>query len=74
MEDDGELIEDASRPKRRIILATQLMQQLFPPPPPVLLSTEAILNYETVAFYAARLAHGDACNLVSCASHRKSNL
>ncbi|XP_076938642.1 uncharacterized protein LOC143606917 isoform X1 [Bidens hawaiensis] len=74
VEDDGELIEDASRPKRRIILATQLMQQLFPPPPPVLLSTEAILNYETVAFYAARLAHGDACNLVSCASHRKSNL
>ncbi|XP_076954010.1 uncharacterized protein LOC143628259 [Bidens hawaiensis] len=74
VEDDGELIEEAPRPKRRIILATQLMQQLFPPPPSGLLSTEAILNHEAVAFYAARLALGDACNLVSCVSHRKSNL
>ncbi|KAI7741205.1 hypothetical protein M8C21_026494, partial [Ambrosia artemisiifolia] len=74
VEDDGQLIEDIPRPKRRIILATQLMQQLFPPPPPVFLSTKATSNYESVAFYASRLALGDACNLVSCVSHKKSNL
>ncbi|KAK9075484.1 hypothetical protein SSX86_003808 [Deinandra increscens subsp. villosa] len=74
VEDDGELIIDVPRPKRRVILTTHLMQQLFPPPPPTLLSTEATSNYESVAFYAARLALGDACNLVSCVSHRNSNL
>lgn len=65
VEDDGELIEDVPRPKRRIILSTQLMQQLLPPPPARILSTDATSNYETVAFYASRLALGDACNLVS---------
>ncbi|KAJ0751238.1 hypothetical protein HanLR1_Chr05g0191271 [Helianthus annuus] len=50
------------------------MQQLFPPPPSTLLSTDATLNYESMAFYAARLALGDACNLVSCGSPSKSNL
>ncbi|KAI7729059.1 hypothetical protein M8C21_004326 [Ambrosia artemisiifolia] len=74
VDDDGELIEDVPRPKRRIILSTQLMQQLFPPPPSSLLSTDATLNYESFAFYAARLALGDACNLVSCVSHSESNL
>ncbi|KAK9080407.1 hypothetical protein SSX86_000165 [Deinandra increscens subsp. villosa] len=71
---DGELIEDVPRPKRRIILSTLLMQQLFPPPPSTLFSTDATLNYESFAFYAARLALGDACNLVSCVSHSESNL
>ncbi|KAM0043991.1 hypothetical protein Hdeb2414_s0010g00347921 [Helianthus debilis subsp. tardiflorus] len=74
VEDDGNLIEYVPRPKRRIIVATQLMQQLFPPPPPALLSTEATSNYESVVFYASRLALGDACNLVSCVSQRKSDL
>ncbi|KAK1435849.1 hypothetical protein QVD17_01620 [Tagetes erecta] len=71
---DGYLIENVPRPKRRIILATQLMQQLFPPPPHTIISSEATSNYESVAFYAARLALGDACNLVSFVSHRESNL
>lgn len=65
VEDDGEVIEDVPRPKRRIIITTQLMQQLFPAPPATILSTDATLNYESVAFNAARLALGDACNLVS---------
>lgn len=65
MEDDGEVIEDVPRQKRRIILSTQLMQQLFPPPPATILSTDATLSYESVAFYAARKALGTACNLVS---------
>ncbi|KAI3686542.1 hypothetical protein L1987_80221 [Smallanthus sonchifolius] len=71
--DDGELNEDVPKPKRRIILSTQLMQQLFPPPPTTLLLTDATSNYENMAFYAARLALGDACNLVSCVSHSESN-
>ncbi|KAL8256371.1 hypothetical protein R6Q59_031438 [Mikania micrantha] len=70
VEDDGELIEDVPKPKRRIILATHIMQQLFPPPP-TFLSTEATSNYESVVFYAARLALGDVCNLVSSVSHRE---
>ncbi|KAK1407347.1 hypothetical protein QVD17_38961 [Tagetes erecta] len=74
VEDDGELIGDVPRPKRRIILSTQLMQQLFPPPPSTLLSTDAISNYESVVFCASRLALGDACNLVSCVIHSQSNL
>ncbi|KAL8244145.1 hypothetical protein R6Q59_010403 [Mikania micrantha] len=74
VDDDGDLIEDAKRPKRRIILSTQLMNQLFPPPLSTLLSTDATSNYESVAFYAARLALGDACNLVSCVSNSESNL
>ncbi|KAM0018949.1 hypothetical protein Hdeb2414_s0026g00679871 [Helianthus debilis subsp. tardiflorus] len=74
VEDDGALVEYVPRPKRRIIFSTQLMQQLFPPPPSTLLSTDATLNYESMAFYAARLALGDACNLVSCGSPSKSNL
>ncbi|XP_076903709.1 uncharacterized protein LOC143558833 [Bidens hawaiensis] len=72
--DDGIIIEDVPRPKRRIILSTQLMQQLFPPPPFTLLSTDAASNYESVAFYASRLALGDACNLVSCVAHSEPNL
>ncbi|XP_024976161.1 uncharacterized protein LOC112514072 isoform X1 [Cynara cardunculus var. scolymus] len=68
VEDDGEVIEDAHpmpRPKRRIILTTQLMQQLFPAPPATVLSTDSTSSYGSVAFHAARLALGDACNLVS---------
>ncbi|XP_076905139.1 uncharacterized protein LOC143560807 [Bidens hawaiensis] len=72
--DDGIIIEDVPRTKRRIILSTQLMQQLFPPPPFTLLSTDAASNYESVAFYASRLALGDACNLVSCVSHSEPTL
>ncbi|KAL8198135.1 hypothetical protein R6Q57_030045 [Mikania cordata] len=70
VEDDGELIRDVPKPKRRIILATHIMQRLFPPPP-TFLSTEATSNYESVIFYASRLALGDVCNLVSCVSHRE---
>lgn len=74
MDGDGEVIEDIPRPKRRIIVATQLMQQLFPPPAVTLLSTDATSSYESVAFYVSRLALGDTCNLVSCVSNSESNL
>nr|GEV40307.1 histone deacetylase 9-like [Tanacetum cinerariifolium] len=72
VEDDGELIEDVPRANRRIILSTQLMQQVLPSPPTTVLSRDSTLSYESVTFYAARLALGNACNLVS--SHSGSNL
>ncbi|KAI3673361.1 hypothetical protein L6452_39479 [Arctium lappa] len=68
VEDDGEVIEDVHpmpRPKRRIMLTAHLMQQLFPPPPATVLSTDSTSSYASVAFHAARLALGDACNVVS---------
>ncbi|KAJ9568166.1 hypothetical protein OSB04_004132 [Centaurea solstitialis] len=70
---DGEVIEGIHpmpRPKRRIILTTQLMQQLFPPPPAALLSTDSISSFKSVAFHAARLALGNACNVVSSVRSR----
>ncbi|GJW43511.1 hypothetical protein Tco_0072310 [Tanacetum coccineum] len=72
VEDDGELIEDVPRAKRRIILSTHLMQQVFPSPPTTVLSRDATSSYKSVTFYVVRLTLGDACNLVSF--HSGSNL
>lgn len=69
MEDEAEMIEDGlirHRPKRRLILSTQLMQQLFRPPPLAVLSADAISSHETAAYLVARLALGDACSVVPC--------
>lgn len=69
VEDEAEIIEDILpilRPKRRLILSTQLMQQLLHPPPAVVLSSDATSQYESVAYFAARLALGDACSAVAC--------
>lgn len=52
--------------KRRLVLSTQLMQQLLRPAPVAILSADATSNYDSVAYFAARLALGDACNLASC--------
>ncbi|KAJ4960749.1 hypothetical protein NE237_020659 [Protea cynaroides] len=68
VEDDAEMIEDAQplvRPRRRLILTTQLMQQLFRPSPASILSAEATSNYESVIYFVAKLALGDACSLFS---------
>ncbi|GAA0147044.1 hypothetical protein LIER_06842 [Lithospermum erythrorhizon] len=52
--------------KRRVTLATQLMQQLLSPPKSALLSSEAELNYDGVAYSVSRLALGEACSLLPC--------
>ncbi|XP_059640437.1 uncharacterized protein LOC132282703 [Cornus florida] len=69
IEDEAEMIEDGPpmlRPKRRLILTTQLMQQLFRPPPAAVLSADAGSNYESILYSVARLALGSACSLISC--------
>lgn len=66
---ETEITEDGQpvlRPKRRLILTTQLMQQLFLPPPVAILSADASLKYETMAYFVARRALGNACSLNSC--------
>ncbi|XP_021893250.1 uncharacterized protein LOC110811153 [Carica papaya] len=68
LEDEAEVFEDCSalfRSKRRLILTTQLMQQLFHPPPASVLSLDATPHYETVAYFIARAALGDACSTLS---------
>lgn len=69
MEDETEMIEDGPsmpRPRRRLILATQLMQQLFRSLPAAILSADAFSEFESVAYCSAKLALGDACSLISC--------
>ncbi|KAA8541020.1 hypothetical protein F0562_024842 [Nyssa sinensis] len=69
VEDEAEMVEDGPpmlKPKRRLILTTQLMQQLFCPPPAGVLSADASVNHETLAYFVARLALRDACSLISC--------
>ncbi|XP_059642164.1 uncharacterized protein LOC132284110 [Cornus florida] len=69
VEDGAETIEDGSpmlRPKKRLILTTQLMQQLFHPPTEAVLSADAACNYESLICLVARLSMGDACSLISC--------
>nr|XP_027123505.1 uncharacterized protein LOC113740178 isoform X1 [Coffea arabica] len=76
VEDDVELMEDGSlmlKPKRRLILTTQLMQKLLRPPPAAILSLDANLEYESVGYSISRLALGDACSLVSL-TNDKSNM
>ncbi|XP_057491302.1 uncharacterized protein LOC130777023 [Actinidia eriantha] len=69
VEDETEMIENAQpllRLRKRLMRTTQLMQQVFSPAPAVILSADATSNYDSVAYYAAKLALGDACNLSSC--------
>lgn len=69
MGDEAETIDDRLcklRPKRRLILSTQLMQQLFCPPPLAVFSADASSSYETVAYLVARLALRDACSVIPC--------
>ncbi|XP_057482238.1 uncharacterized protein LOC130769097 isoform X2 [Actinidia eriantha] len=69
VEDETEMIENAQplpRLRKRLVRTTQLMQQVFSPAPAAILSADATSNYNSVAYYAAKLALGDACNLSSC--------
>lgn len=69
VEDEAEMVEDALpglKLKRRLILTTQLMQQMLHPPPSAVLSSDATSQYESVAYFSARLTLGDACSAVSC--------
>lgn len=54
------------RPKRRLVLTTQLIQQLLRPPSAAVLFADASLCYESVAYFVSRLALGDACSAISC--------
>ncbi|KAL3528458.1 hypothetical protein ACH5RR_007780 [Cinchona calisaya] len=77
VEEDVELMEDGSlmlKPKRRLILTTQLMQQLFRPPPAAILSLDANLDYESVAYSISRLALSDACGVVSLTNDKSHTL
>ncbi|KAB1201298.1 hypothetical protein CJ030_MR0G004418 [Morella rubra] len=70
VEDEAEIFEDGPlmlRPKRRLILTTQLTQQLLCPPPAAVLSADSSSHYESVAYFMARSALGDACSAISCA-------
>jgi hypothetical protein len=69
VEDDDEMVDDGlpvHRSKRRLILTTQLMQILLHPPPASILSADAILHYESAAFFVSRSTLGDACSTLSC--------
>ncbi|KAL6521693.1 hypothetical protein OROGR_018262 [Orobanche gracilis] len=54
-----------TRAKRRLISTTQLMQQVFRPAPVIILCSDASPNCDCVAYFAARLALGDAWGLTS---------
>ncbi|KAK3005954.1 hypothetical protein RJ639_017657, partial [Escallonia herrerae] len=73
VEDVAEMIEDMLpllRPKKRLILTTQLMQQVLRPAPATFLAGGASSNCESVAYISARLALGDACSL-TCNYHTR---
>ncbi|XAR51667.1 hypothetical protein NMG60_11006359 [Bertholletia excelsa] len=68
VEDQTEMIEGIQafmRPKKRLVLTTQLMQLVFRPAPASFLSADASSNYDSVSYFAAKLVLGDACNLIS---------
>lgn len=62
--DNSEDLLPMIRPKRRLLLTTQLMQQVFQPPSVAVLSLDASLNYEVIVYSLARSVLGDACSLV----------
>lgn len=69
VEDELEMVDDGlpvHRSKRRLLLTTQLMQILLHPPLALILSADAILHYETAAYFVARSTLGDACSTFSC--------
>lgn len=63
MIEDGPLVP---RARRRFILTTQLMQQLLPSIPAPILAAEVTSGHESVTYFLAKSALGDACSLISC--------
>ncbi|KAK9116489.1 hypothetical protein Sjap_015436 [Stephania japonica] len=82
VEDEAEMDDGLLpiRPRRRLIFTTQLMHQLFRPPSASILSADVKSNYETVTYYIAKLALGEACGLItssrseSCSSAPNENI
>ncbi|OWM90380.1 hypothetical protein CDL15_Pgr014682 [Punica granatum] len=75
MEDETETNEDglpSLRPRKRLILTTQLMQQLLRPPPAPFLAGDARSHYENVTYCVSKLALGDACQAIHYSSHDPS--
>ncbi|KAF5480205.1 hypothetical protein F2P56_000971 [Juglans regia] len=71
-EDQAELIEDWQsmlRPKKRLILTTQIMQQLLCPAPTSILSAKGDSQYDVLGYFVAKLSLGDACSLTSFTSN-----
>ncbi|KAK6128622.1 hypothetical protein DH2020_037635 [Rehmannia glutinosa] len=63
---EAEVVEEllpVNRAKRRLISTTQLLQQVFRSAPAVILCSDASANCVYVAYFAARLALGDAWSL-----------
>ncbi|KAK4801156.1 hypothetical protein SAY86_021643 [Trapa natans] len=54
----------SQRPKRRLILTSQLMQQLLRPPPAPFLAGDGRSQYENVTYCVNKSAVGDACRAV----------
>lgn len=78
MEDGGETNKDglpSPRPKKRLILTTQLMQQLLRPPPAPFLAGDSRSHYENVTYCVSKSALGDACDAIdfSCNNSSKTN-
>ncbi|KAM0039956.1 hypothetical protein Hdeb2414_s0012g00388041 [Helianthus debilis subsp. tardiflorus] len=66
LKEDAEALGYSTRmvpSKKRVILSTQLMQVLFRPAPAAILSDDDPKCYNTLTYFAARLALGDACSL-----------
>ena len=63
MMEDCSLIPQA---RKRLILTTQLMQQLLPPVPAPILAAKVTSAHETLTYFLAKSALGDACSLISC--------
>ncbi|KAJ0457477.1 hypothetical protein HanIR_Chr15g0774161 [Helianthus annuus] len=66
LKEDAEALGYSTRmvpSKKRVILSTQLMQVLFRPAPAAIPSDDAPKCYNTLTYFAARLALGDACSL-----------
>lgn len=61
--DSSEDLLPMIRPKRRLVLTTQLMQQVFQPPSAAVLSLDASSNSEVIVYSLARSVLGDACSL-----------
>lgn len=66
--DEAKMMDDAlpmPQAKKRLVLTTQLMQQVFRPAPAVILSADACSNSESMVYFIARLALGDACSMTT---------
>ncbi|KAI4374525.1 hypothetical protein MLD38_012508 [Melastoma candidum] len=53
------------KPRRRLLLSTQLMQLLLRPSPAAFLRGDAVVNVENVVYCVTRKTLGDACNWIS---------